>query len=144
MCKEVCEFFRCTSGTQKVWTPRNEALLEGVLKRARVTRHPWLVVCYANMGLVELEKKNLWFQRSQMHAVAQEKGSTCRSKSEKGEWSEKVYDYVIACDSLKGKISQMEVMEDFESRPHQAVSFLVESEKGVAGMERAEAAEGAA
>ena len=54
----------------------------------------------------------------QMHVVAPEKGSTCRSKCAKGEWIEKVYDYVTACDSLKGKISQMEVVEDFESRPH--------------------------
>ena len=37
-------------------------------------------------------------------------------KGAKGEWIEKVYDYVIACDSLKGKISQMEVVGDFESR----------------------------
>ena len=35
-----------------------------------------------------------------------------------------MYDYVIACDSLKGKISQMEVLEDFESRPHKAASFF--------------------
>ena len=64
-----------------------------------------------------------------MHVVAPEKASTWRSKSAKGEWIEKVYDYVIACTSLKGKISQMEVVEDFESRPHKAVSFLVEREK---------------
>ena len=64
-----------------------------------------------------------------MHVVAPEKASTCTSKSAKGEWVEKVYDYVIACNSLKGKISQMKVVEDFESRPHKAVSFVVEREK---------------
>ena len=37
---------------------------------------------------------------------------------------EKVYDYVTACNSLKGKISKMKVIEDFESRPHKAV-YLV-------------------
>ena len=31
--------------------------------------------------------------------------------------------------TVRGKSSQMEVVEDFESRPHKAVSFLVESEK---------------
>ena len=31
--------------------------------------------------------------------------------------------------SFKGKISQMEVVEDFESRPHEAVSFVVKREK---------------
>ena len=40
-----------------------------------------------------------------------------------------MYDYVITCGSLKGKISQMEVLEDFELRPHKAASFLVEREK---------------
>ena len=34
------------------------------------------------------------------------------------------------------------MVEDFESRPHKAVSFLVESKKGDAGMERAEVARG--
>ena len=41
------------------WIPRNEALLEAVLKRARVTRHLWLVACDANMSPVDLEKKPL-------------------------------------------------------------------------------------
>ena len=35
----------------------------------------------------------------------------------------------IACDSLKGKISNMKVIEDFESRPHKAVTFVVERGK---------------
>ena len=43
----------------KGWTPRNEALLEAVLKRARVTRHPWLVAYDANMSPEEFEKKKL-------------------------------------------------------------------------------------
>ena len=25
------------------WTPRNEAIMEAVLKRARTTKHPWLM-----------------------------------------------------------------------------------------------------
>ena len=29
--------------------PRNEALFEAVVKRARTTRHVWLVACDANM-----------------------------------------------------------------------------------------------
>ena len=76
-----------------------------------------------NMSPVEFEKC-LWFQKNRMYVVAPEKGSTCRSKGAKGEWIEKVYDYVIAYNSLKGKISQMEVVEDFESRPHKVVSFV--------------------
>ena len=53
--------------------------------------------------------------------------STCRSKNAKGEWVEKVHDYVIACSSLKGRISDMKI--DFESRPHTAVTFVVERGK---------------
>ena len=121
------------------WTPRNEAFLEAVLKRARVTKHPWLVACDAFMSPVDFEK-SLWFRKNQMHVVAPEKASTCWSKSAKGERVEKVYDHVIACNSLKGKISQMKVVQDFESRRHKAVSFVVQREK----VERAEAAEGVA
>ena len=37
-----------------------------------------------------------------MHVVSQwKKASTCRSKGAKGEWFEKVYDYALACNSLK-------------------------------------------
>ena len=39
--------------------------------------------------------------------VALEKASTCRSKGTKGGCIGKVYDNVIACNSLKGKISQI-------------------------------------
>ena len=73
-------------------------MLEAVLKRVRVARHPWLVACDANMSPVDFEK-SLWFQKNRMHVVAPEKASTCRSKGTKGEWIEKVYDYVIACNS---------------------------------------------
>ena len=71
------------------WTPRNEAILEAVLKRARATEHPWLEACDANMSPVDFEK-SLWF----MLVIAPKGASTCRSKSAKGEWHEKVYDYV--------------------------------------------------
>ena len=64
-----------------------------------------------------------------MHVTAPEGVSTCRSKNVKGEWVEKVCDYVIACSDLKGKISHMKVVKDFESRPHKAVTFLVERGK---------------
>ena len=51
--------------------------------------------------------------------------SSCRSTGPKGERIERTCDYVIASGSLKGKIIEMEVVEDFESRQHRAVSFLV-------------------
>ena len=55
---------------------------------------------------------------------------------------DKVYDYVIAYSSLKGKKSDMKVIEDFESRPHKAVTFV--AERGKAGTARAKNAKGAA
>ena len=30
--------------------PKNEALLEAVVKQARTTKHPWLTACDANMS----------------------------------------------------------------------------------------------
>ena len=59
------------------------------------------------------------------------KASTCRSKGPKGEWIETTYDQVIACNSFRGKISQLEVVDGFESRPHKAVSFMAEREKEI-------------
>ena len=47
-------------------------------------------------------------------------------KKAKGEVEAKVDDYVIACSSLKGISSNLKVIEDLESRPHKAVTFLVE------------------
>ena len=75
-------------------TPRNEALLEAVPKRARVTRHPWMMARDANMSPVVLEN-SLWFQRNWMHLVALESASTCRSKGTKRERIEKVYDFSL-------------------------------------------------
>ena len=57
--------------------------------------------------------------------------STCRSKGPKGDWIERTYDHVIACHSLRGNISQTELVEDFGLRPHKAVSFVVERDKEV-------------
>ena len=50
-----------------------------------------------------------------MHVVVPKEASTCRAKGLKHEWIERTYDYVFASGSLKGKTSQMEVVEDFES-----------------------------
>ena len=78
------------------WTPRNEALLEALVRQAKVTRHLWLVACDASMCPENL-KKSLWFQRERMHVVASKEVSTCRSKGAEGERIERTHDYVIAC-----------------------------------------------
>ena len=59
-------------------------------------------------------EKSLWFGKDQMHVTASEKSVNVQIKNAKGEWVEKVYDYVTACSSLKGRISDMKVIEDFE------------------------------
>ena len=85
------------------WTPKNEALLEAVLKQAKTTRHPWLMACDANVRVQKILKRVFWFHRDLMHVVAPKEASTCRSKGSKGEWIERTHDCVTACDSLKGK-----------------------------------------
>ena len=71
-------------------------------------------------------KKSLWFNSRHMFIEAPGEGvSTCRSKGPTGECIE---DYVIAV-SLQGTIKNMEVVEDFESRPLTALTFMVEGDK---------------
>ena len=57
-----------------------------------------------------------------------EKVPRAGQKGVKGEWIQKVYDCVIACNSRLGTFSPM-VVEDSESRPHKAEIFVVEREK---------------
>ena len=105
-------------------------MLEAVLKRVRTTRHRCMIACDAHMCPEDFEK-GLWFQRGAIHMVAPKGVSTCRSKGPKDVWIERTYDYVVASGSLKGKILQMQVVEDFESRPHKAVSFVVRRENEI-------------
>ena len=69
-------------------------------------------------------EKLLWSKEVCMFIEAAEAGiSTWRSTGPKGELIERTYDYVMASRSSHGKIKNMEVVEDFESRPHKAVTF---------------------
>ena len=65
--------------------------------------------------------------------VGPKEASTCKSKGPKDVWIERTSDHVVASGSLKGKILQMEVVEDFEPRPHKAVPFVVRREKDKEG-----------
>ena len=79
--------------------PKNETVLEAVLKRARATKHPWLIACDADMSPEDFET-SLCFRKGEMHVTAPEGVSTCRSKKgAKGAWVDKVYEYAIACNS---------------------------------------------
>ena len=56
---------------------------------------------------------------------------TSPARWKEGDWIERTCDHVIAWHSLRRNISQMKVVVDFESRPHKAVSFVVERDKEV-------------
>ena len=55
--------------------------------------------------------------------------STFRLEGSNGELFERTYDYVMARESLQGKHKNTEAVEDFSSRPHKAVTFLVDRDK---------------
>ena len=91
-------------------------MLEAALKRVRVARHPWLVACDANMSPVEFDKKTSGFggtgrmwcpERSFDMQVERSATKVFRKK--------KNCDYVIACDSLKGKSQMKEQAVRIES-----------------------------
>ena len=44
---------------------------------------------------------------------------------------ERTYDYGVASQSLQEKIKKMEAVEDFESKPHKAVTFLLGRDKEI-------------
>ena len=55
-----------------------------------------------------------------MVSLVSEETDACGSSGESFHVHVKRYE-VIACNSLEWKFSQMEAVEDFESRPHKAV-----------------------
>ena len=48
---------------------------------------------------------------------------TCRSQRPDGVDIERMYDDVVACTGLEPKNREVEVVEDFDSRPHKPVKF---------------------
>ena len=88
-------------------------------------------MCDANTN-PEHFKKSLWYNSRHVFNGAPGEGiSTWRSNGPNGELIERMYVYVIASHSLQGKIKIMEVVEDFESKPRKAVTFLVEREEEI-------------
>ena len=104
--------------------------MEAVVKKhARTAKHPWLVACDANMKPEGLNM-SFWFKERRLCIEASGGGmSICRSKPSNGEVIERTHNHVIARRISHGKIKSMEVVEDFESRPHKAFIFLVERDK---------------
>ena len=103
--------------------------MEAAVKQVRTTRHPWLTAYDANTCPEDF-KKSLWFQNRHMFIQAPGEGvSTCRSRGPNCELIERTYDCGIANHSLQGQTKNMEVVEDFESRPHKAATILAERDK---------------
>ena len=80
-----------------------------------------MVACDANMNPEDF-KKSLWYTYSQRHQVKEY--LPCRSTG-----PNETYDCVIA--SQNRNIQNMEVVEEFESRPQKAVTSLVERDKEI-------------
>ena len=109
------------------WTPRSETLVEAVVEHARTAGHPSLVTCYANVTSEGL-KKSLWSkERCMFTEVPEERMSTCRSKGPCGEMIERNVS-IRHCQSkfARKNTKDMDVVENFESRPRKAVTFLVD------------------
>ena len=105
--------------------------MEVVVKHARTTRHPcqWLVMPTLDPKHV---RNNLWFKEKCMFIDGPEgRNRHLPIHGPQGELIERMFDYVIASRSLQGKFKNMEVAEDFEPRPHKAVTFLVERDKEI-------------
>ena len=113
------------------WTPRNVVLLVAVMKRVKVTTHHWSIACDANMCPEDFEK-SLWFQKEQLCVVAPKEASTCRSKGSKGSGLKEPMIMSLRV-TASGKISQMKVVEDFESRPHKSSVLCGRERKGRRG-----------
>ena len=85
-------------------------MLEAVLKQARTTRHPWLLARDANMCPEICLKSASHFKESRCRWWLRSKRPRAGRKAQKVSGSE-------------------EAVEDFEPRPHKAVSFVVERDK---------------
>ena len=128
MCEEVCESSPKTSGTQKAG-PRNEALMEAVVKQVKTTRHPWLTACHAKMCPEDF-KKSFDFKTDTCFLRRQEKSLQLADPEAR-----------IACLLRELTIMLSPVIAFMErSRiwtrwkgsnqdPHKTVTFLVERDK---------------
>ena len=98
--------------------PRNEALLEAVLNRARTTRHPRLIARDANMCPRDIEK-SLWFQGRRCMWWPRKGCPRARRKAQK------MY------GSKERMIVSLRVVfsEENRTRPYKAASFVVERGK---------------
>ena len=113
-------YFRHSEG----WTQRNEALMGAVVKKVRTTTRSWLVACDANMcpemtsgrafGYKALDTRSLRRQEKAFQP-ADPKAQLASLSRERTTMSSPV-------TAFKGR----SVVEDFDSRPHRAVTFLVE------------------
>ena len=79
------------------------------------------MACGANMK-PETFAQGKWFsERTMIIRVAAADVSTCRSKGPDGVEVQRMYDYVVACNDFWVKLRKVEVVDDYDSRPHKLV-----------------------
>ena len=105
--------------------------METLVKQARTARHSQFVACGANMKPEKFKTSFGFKDRCMLIEAPGREIPSCRSKCPNGKTIERTYDYVFASQSLQGKLENMEVAEDFESRRHKTVTFLVERGKEI-------------
>ena len=101
MAEEVWRVFAVYFRHSEGCTPRNEALMEAIVKQARITRHLWLFACDANMDPENVKKSTRY--RHQLMFIEAPRISTCRSTGSSGDPIERTSYYVIASQSLRDK-----------------------------------------
>ena len=97
---------------------------EGRLAPAWVSVRGGMRVLPFTFGPKKSEKSQWCKGKTHVFLKRQQAGtSTCRPTDPGGELVERTCDFVIARKRLRGSIEKMEVVEDFESRLHMAVTF---------------------
>ena len=111
------------------WTPRNEALMEAVSKQVRTVRHPWLIACDASMCPEDF-KKSLWFKNRHMFIEAPgAQEQAFQLADPKARVASLLRERTIICHRQTQPSGKYHQYGHGESRPHKAVTFLVERDK---------------
>ena len=102
--------------------------MEAVVKKARTTKHPWLVD--ANMDPEDFNR-NLWHKSRCMFLETPEKESPrADPRAHMANSSRERMTMSSPVEVCVGEIEDMEVVEDFESRPHKEVTRKFRSRGG--------------
>ena len=121
---EDCRCFQSIFGTVKDGLSTRKHFFDVVIRQTRRTPYPWLVACAANMEPEALSQGS-WHNERYMTIKTPRGGSTCRSTSQDGVLVTGIYHCVTVRRGLENKVTDMEVVEESDSRPHKPVVFRV-------------------